>query len=425
MNIGKYKTFAVISFGKKSLQAALFRRLKTKYELIRHFSAVPDPADPVKSWKDLFRDLAISKDDPLILCGALKEGFFFRTRLPELPVKSIRGALSLELPRRMFAARDGERVIAFSVFPVSEEEDGSGNGTEKKLTVNAYTLPAESLEELSSILLQCGRKADAYIYPFLAHQESDPPLYLADVEENYYFEADNWQVANTEKNDPAGSNMEWKKIFKGLFKLPDDFPVEDFFSLLLCARFALLPAFPASEAGLDILPAKLRPSRLKSQIKLGSFLLLLLCANILWSCSGEWIRNAREYKQLVREKAVLQEQNRKYKSAIRKAEKAGRERQKITAINPGEDQVVKKLYDLTTFLPSGVMISSMRWSDSGLDLTMFSEENSAISEIFRTKFPYWKLANIQQRNFGSAATMITVKLSNIDGNGNMEEGRRK
>ena len=87
--------------------------------------------------------------------------------------------------------------------------------------------------------------------------------------------------------------------------------------------------------------------------------------------------------------------------------------------------MVKKLYDLTTFLPSGVMISSMRWSDSGLDLTMFSEENSAISEIFRTKFPYWKLANIQQRNFGSAATMITVKLSNVDENENTEEGRKR
>ena len=334
MNIGKYKTFAVISFSKNCLQAALFRRLKTKYELIRHNSFTTDPADPVKSWKDLFRVLALSKDAPLILCGALKEGFFFRTQMPSIPAKSIRGALELELPRRMFVPGDEELLTAFSLFSPaasSDSDNGQNPAKEELITVNAYTLPAKSLENLSQILQQCGRKADAYIYPFLALEGSAPPLYLADVEEKYYFEADNWQVASPcGEKDPAGSNEKWEKIFKSTFKLPEDLPLEKFFSILLCARFVLSKAFSASEEGLDILPAKLRPSRLRSQIKLGVFLLILLLANILWSCSGQWISNAREYKKLTREKPFYRNrtENTKVPSARRK-KPAGKDRKAL------------------------------------------------------------------------------------------------
>ncbi|MBR2364920.1 MAG: hypothetical protein IKA79_06950 [Lentisphaeria bacterium] len=427
MNIAKVKGFAVIAFSKDKLQGAVFRRIKTKHELLRHVSLAPDETDPVNTWKELFRTLAISRDEPLFLCGALKKSFFFRTKMAEIPVKNIRSALALELPRRMLASGQENLLTEFSILssggktsPENQEKDNNG-----EIRVNVCVFPADSLETLSGILLQCGRKADAYIYPFLALQEDDPPLYLPEVEKNYYFAMDSWQVVSGNTEDPAGSNEAWEKIFSGKFKLPPSFSVRDSLVLLLCARYVLSPGYAESEEGMDILPAKLRPSRLKSQIKLGVILLTALLLNILWSCSGQWIENAKNYKFLSREKAVLQEENRKLKAKIRKIEKDSRERQKFSTMKAGEHDIVKKLNDLTAFLPSNVMVSSMRWSDSGLDLTMFSEDNSSISEIFRSKFPYWKLANIQQRNFGGAATMIIVKLTINDENAFGEGGIRR
>ena len=440
MNTAKFKGFAVIAFSQEKLRGAVFRRLKTKHELVRHCSLVPDPADPAKTWKELFHLLAVSRDEPLFLCGALKKSFFFRTRMAEIPVRAIRSALALELPRRRLSTgQEEESLIQFSL-PGSEEERKSAsaakNGEETEnsseeengeIKVNACVFPASSLEELSAILLQCGRKADMYVYPFLALQDSDPALHLPDVEKNFYFAADSWQVVSGGGDDPAGTNGIWEKIFAQKFELPSDLPVKEFFSLLLCARYFLTPAFASSEDGLDVLPAKLRPSRLKPQLKLGAILLVLILFNALWSCSGQWLHNFREYKLLSREKAALAEENRKLSAKIRKVEKDGKERQKYVPVKAGEHEIVRKLHDLTDFLPSSVMVSSMRWSDSGVDLTMFSEESLNISETFRTRFPYWKLANIQQRNFGGAATMITVRLTNSDESASpeRERGRRR
>ena len=431
MNIGKFKGFAVIFSGGKKLQGAVFRKRKTEYELVKSCTFPIQEEDSTEAWKNLFRDLSVSRDEPLILAAVPDKGFFFRTEMAQLPVKAVRNALYLELPRRMIISDTDNMLVEFSLPvpsvktpPAGEPGETQENTETGMITVNAFTFPAPSLEPFTDILVKCGRKADAFLYPFLALQQDDPPLYLKDTEENYYFADGSWHVAvPTAENDPAGTNKEWDRIFRSAFRLPENFNTEEFASLLLCARFAVTPQFHASEVGLNILPAKLQPSRLKSQLKLCAVLVFIILANLIWSYSGKWISNAAEYRALTAEKAALQEENRKLKVKIRRMEKEGKEKYRSSLLKAGEHDIVKKLNDLTEFLPSNVMISSMRWNDSGLDLTMFSEANSGISEIFRTKFPYWKLANIQQRNFGGAATMITVKLTNADENEN-KEGRR-
>ena len=431
MNIGRFKGFAVIFSGGKKLQGAVFRKRKTDYELVKSCTVSIQEEDRSEAWKNLFRDLSVSRDEPLILAAVPDKGFFFRTEMAQLPLKAIKNALYMELPRRMILSDTENMLMEFALPASSAKTPSAGdpadtreNADDGMMTVNAFTFPTSSLEPFTEILVKCGRKADAFLYPFLALQQDDPPLYLKDTEENYYFADNSWHVAaSSSENDPAGTKKEWEKIFRSTFHLPAGFDTEEFASLLLCARFAVTPQFHASETGLNILPAKLQPSRLKSQLKLCAVLIFIILANLIWNCSGKWIANAGEYRVLSEEKAALQEENRKLKVKIRRMEKEGKEKYRSSLLKTGEHDIVKKLNDLTEFLPSNVMISSMRWNDSGLDLTMFSEANSGISEIFRTKFPYWKLANIQQRNFGGAATMITVKLTNADENEN-KEGRR-
>ena len=70
-----------------------------------------------------------------------------------------------------------------------------------------------------------------------------------------------------------------------------------------------------------------------------------------------------------------------------------------------------KLADISNVLPPNILVTSLRWNESGVELQMQSSAaQSNISEAIR-KLPYWKIGQLQQRRWGnSTSTMITLKL---------------
>ena len=61
-------------------------------------------------------------------------------------------------------------------------------------------------------------------------------------------------------------------------------------------------------------------------------------------------------------------------------------------------------------LPANVMVSSLRWSETSLDLMLQSEaENLDLPALLR-RLPYWKVGQLQQRRMGDTVSMITLKL---------------
>jgi len=82
----------------------------------------------------------------------------------------------------------------------------------------------------------------------------------------------------------------------------------------------------------------------------------------------------------------------------------------VVGLNAGESEALAKLAALTSILPSNVMVSSLRWSESSLDLMLQSEaENLDLPSLLR-RLPYWKISQLQQRRMGDTVTMITLKL---------------
>ena len=79
-------------------------------------------------------------------------------------------------------------------------------------------------------------------------------------------------------------------------------------------------------------------------------------------------------------------------------------------LKAGEPDVIEKLAVLTELLPSNAMVSSLRWSESSVDLMIQSEaENLDLPALLR-RVPYWKVGQLQQRRMGDTVTMITLKL---------------
>lgn len=82
----------------------------------------------------------------------------------------------------------------------------------------------------------------------------------------------------------------------------------------------------------------------------------------------------------------------------------------MVSLAAGEPDVLPKLAALTSILPSNVMVSSLRWSESSVDLMLQSEaDNLDLPSLFR-RIPYWKIGQLQQRRMGDTVTMITLKL---------------
>lgn len=391
------REFAVLAFDAASVRGCLFRRRGAQYAVERGVVEAIDPNDPAQAWKQVFRQIGRGRDCPLYLTGALADGIFFRFRSIELPPRARREALGLELPQRIPVVPEACRFQFFAGEP-----DAGGD-----VPINVYAVPGASLEHLAAMLTQSGGKADEFLYPLLAVRDGDPAVDLPRLDPEFGFADGEWRsLAAVPDHGP------WLKLFEAEFKFPAGGGVraEDFFECLLAARLIVSPAFRQQEKALSLLPAELRPRRLRNQLRVTVLLALLLAVNYLWSAVGAWSGNFQAYSRIAAERDRLKTENASLARKVRTQEKEQRELARVVGLSAGEAEVLAKLAALTSILPSNVMVSSLRWSESSLDLMLQSEaENLDLPGLLR-RLPYWKISQLQQRRMGDTVTMITLKL---------------
>jgi len=393
----RIREFAVLAFDAASVRGCLFRRRGAQYAVERGTVEAIDPNDPAQAWKHVFRQLGRGRDCPLYLTGALTGGIFFRFRSIELPPRARREAFELELPQRIPVVPEACRFQFFA-------GDGDAEGD---VPVNVYTVPGASLEHLAAMLTQAGGKADEFLYPLLAVRDGDPPVDLPRLDPEFGFADGEWRSL------PAVPEPgPWLKLFDAEFKFPaeGDVRVEDFFECLLVARLVCSPSFRQQEKARTLLPSELRPRRLRNQLRVTVLLVILLAVNYLWSAGGAWSENFHAYSRIAAERDRLKMENASLSRRVRTQEKEQRELVRVVGISAGEADVLAKLAALTSILPSNAMVSSLRWSESSLDLMLQSEaENLDLPSLLR-RLPYWKISQLQQRRMGDTVTMITLKL---------------
>ncbi len=403
MKFSSYKEFAVLLFSEKQAKGCLFKRRAGHFELKAHAAFPIEPNDPADAWKKLRHELGYGRDCPVILSGSMNNGVFFRTAIPDMPPKAQKEALLFELPQ---------------VLPRNTENDlfqfvKSGESAEpenKEISLNVYAFTSSDLEKLTALVSQNLRKVDFFIYPFLALRDTDAPAFVPETESDFYFEAGQWRPrAALDENWTDWWTGEFKKWF--LFPdLPPSF-VREYFGCLLTARLVASENFKSNHYGLNVLPGKILPSRLRNQLRIFALLVFLLLCGVLWKKGGSFLRESRELSRLEAEQNNLDNQIRRGKQSLKTMERELKELNRVLNQDPGEEDIIGKLADLSRVLPSNVMVQSLRWSDSALDLTLRSEaENLNMPDVLRP-LKYWKISQLQQRTRNNeAGSTITLKL---------------
>lgn len=392
-----FREFAILAFDAGSVRGCVFRRRGPQYAVERSSIEKVDPADPALAWKRLLRQLGRGKECPLFLSGALPGGIFFRFDSIELTPRARREALEMELPQRMLAVPEDHR---FQFYAGTPDEEGN-------VPVNVYVVPGSSLEHPAAMLTQAGGRADEFLYPLLSLREDDPPVDLPRLDPDFGFADGEWRPRPQNPD-----NSPWAALFNGEFKLPADgsFRVDDYFECLLAARLAVQPAFGQAERGLRLLPVELHPRRYRNQLRITALLAVLLVVNYAWSAAGSYRENYLAHKTAVEERDQIKYENTALSVKLKGMEKEQRELARVVNLKAGEPEVVEKLAVLTELLPSNAMVSSLRWSESSVDLVIQSEaENLDLPSLLR-RVPYWKIGQLQQRRMGDTVTMITLKL---------------
>jgi Tfp pilus assembly protein PilN len=390
------KKFATVSFSEETVRGVLFRQNRDVLEPLVCISEKVSSGDPSAAWKSVLKAMGRGRDYPLYLTGSLRNGICFDTRNAALPPRLQRQALELELPRHLLNVPDH---VLFQFATVNTSDDGMAD-------LRVYAAPDNSFEPLAAMLTQSSSRADGFLYPALALKPDDPPFYAPELEKELFFANGNWRPLPA----PEGLTSQWNETLCKEFALHslENFDTATYLTNILAAR---LLKNDDLDADLDILPKQLRPNRLKAQLRITAALVLLLLLNIIWSSAGSWKGNYFKMRSLKKETTQLQQENAELKRKLKSKEKAQKELLRLLNLRAGEPELQGKFADLSSVIPQTVLVTSMRWTENGVELQMQSTENQTdISGALRA-LPYWKISQLQQRRWGNSdSTMITLKL---------------
>jgi len=278
------------------------------------------------------------------------------------------------------------------------------------LAVNTYAYTPAGLDKVTAILSQSLKKADYLLYPLLTLTLDDPPCFLPEIEPDFFFADGQWHDRTRWDDSMYGP---WEKQFHEIFELPPkaDFSVRDYLGCLLVARFAVSPDFSALCPGIQILPRKFRPGRLRKQLKIMALLLGLLAFGLIWEHGGNLVRSSQEQGRLQAERNNLENQVRRLKNKLKAGEKEQKELSRVLNQKPERNNVIERLADLSGLLPGNVMVQSLRWSDNAVDLTLRSEAEDLNLHQLLKPLTYWKVAQLQERRRGNDVTRnISLRL---------------
>lgn len=402
MNFSLINEFAVLVFSQTSIKGCWFKRKSGRFLLKNHAAAAVDPGNPTEGWKKIRKELGFGSDCIIFLAGNIgDDGVFYRTVTPLLPPKALKDALTFELPGQLPREVTDEEL---QFIPAGRLPDKT------ECAVNVYVFTPSGLDKVTSLISQSLKKADYLLYPLLGLQLDDPPCYLPDIEPDFFFADGQWHG-----RDRWDDSMyePWDKQFRALFELPESlqFSVREYLGCLLTARLAASADFPVKQAGIRILPRKIRPGRLRAQLKIMAVLLGLLAFGLIWEHGGNLIRSSQEQGRFEAERANLDRQVRRLRSKLKAGEKEQKELARVLNQKPGENKIIERLADLSRLLPNNVMVQNMRWSDNSVDLTLRSEaENLNLPQLLKP-LTYWKVAQLQERRRNNDVTRnITLKL---------------
>ncbi len=396
------KNFAVLFFTPDMVRGARFERADKQWKMSRFASAELDKENPAATWKNILKEIQ-HRDGLLLLTGALPDGVFFQFKSADLPSREQRGAVELELPRHLMSIPE-KRMFQFASSPA---------GDDLQVSVGVYIFDESSLNGISAKMTQSACRADGFIYPFLAVNPDDPELFLPEIEPGFTFARGAWQPATN--TDAATVNNAWQEVIGKFIIIPDERKSDDEFSkilpILLIARMIACGKFERNRTPLAVLPEKLRPVRYRGHFIVTTLLLILIGVNILWHFGRTWGADYKRYRSLQNENKKLKRDIDSARRNSKRLLKEQKEMERVIDSGAGDPDLIQKFALLSNALPGNVLVSSIRWSDSSIDMILQCEDAKLDLPRIINPLGYWKIGQLQQRQTGdSAVATITLKL---------------
>ena len=402
MRISSRLVYQIVSFSPAAMRVCKFRKHGQKYRIVSWNTVPCEQGGESAALRKALEENGGQISGCMILTGAMESGTFFTCPGAPLNVRAQKSALEFELPLHMLQVPQ-DCVLQFSRIPAKAEGESD--------TLNVYAFDNVAIHHMASFLTMARVKADEFIYPLLGIQHDDPPVCLPDIESGFCWQHGEWVPY---RGSAEECNKQWTSVLEKNFEFPvgKDFSVSDYLACLLVMRLVMAKGFAANEPSVRIMPPKLRPSRLRAQIIIMIFLLLVL--GIGWSYrTGTYaFKQFKKYNELVADRNAIKQRSAKVKSERTKAEKAWKGMEKSANISAGDPSLLNKLYDLSLALPEDALVTQFRFTDGDLNMNIQTQNRSDISQ--RLHFPYWRIKTINQRIVSDTVITYTISLVKQD-----------
>ena len=399
MRISSRLVYQIVSFSPAAMRVCKFSKHGQKFRIVS-WNTVPcqEGGEPAALRKAL-EDNGGQISGCMILTGAMESGTFFTCPGAPLNVRAQKSALEFELPLHMLQVPQDCVIQFFRNPPKNEGESDS---------LNVYAFDSVAVNHMASFLTMARVKADEYIYPLLGIEQDDPPACLPEIESGFCWQHGEWVPY---RGSAEECNKQWRTVLENYFEFPvgKEFSVSDYLACLLVMRLIMKKSFAANEPSVRIMPPKLRPSRLRTQIIIMILLLLILGFGWGYRTAIQGYHQYEKFSELVGQRDGIRDNLKKLNAELTKAEKGRKDLEKNSTITAGDTVLVSKLYDLSLALPEDALVTTFRFNDGNCDLVIQTQNrNTDLSQ--RLHFSYWRIQRLQQRIVSDTIVTFNVTL---------------
>ena len=159
----------------------------------------------------------------------------------------------------------------------------------------------------------------------------------------------------------------------------------------------------------------MRPVRFRSHIITSVILVIALIASLVWRFTLTYGQSISEYRRITAETKRLKQRTTELKRSVKRNSKELKEMTRLVSMAVGEPDAVAEFALLSDTLPKDVLVSSIRWNETDIDVVMQCENSQLDLPALIMPLKYWKVGSLQQRQTGdSAVATINLKLIPYD-----------
>lgn len=395
--------YLIITIGADSSLHGVRLRGGRQLTVLRAVELPPGTGSPAERIKELLGRLERRREQIVLLAAALPGSALFRCRTPLLPARELASALEFEVPQQVLRLPAAWRM-QFVSEPAGTEE----------LDATVQITPQEEFDKLCELLEKLHLPADEYLPPFLTLPvlPSGSRVYLPAFEPDFY-----WMDGSFHPyREGIECNRELIDLLRKEIRFADgsgEPAYRKFLPELLIGRFAAAPDFARHRAGVEILPKALRPQRLRSQLRLAVLLGILLLLLAGWNGLGSVLAFHTEYSAITARTRSARQKTAEIQRKLRSRDREYKEMSRILDLNVGDREMTVTLGRLSSALPSSVLVSNFRLTDTGVEMTLQTTQEDLDLGAALRKAPGFKVATLQNRRVNDTLTMITLKLNRI------------